>query len=126
MLWLRGAAGTASICTTSEVKLPCRHNLANLLAAAVATTAVGARPGPIAGVARTFAGVPHRLELVRERGGVAWYNDSIATSPARSMAAIEAFDQPLVLLAGGRHKNLPLDDWARLVQAKVEHLILFG
>jgi UDP-N-acetylmuramoylalanine--D-glutamate ligase len=126
VLRLRDAQATHDICPVAEVRLRGRHNLANLLAAAVATAAVGATVTAIAAVARTFAGVPHRLELVRERNGVAWYNDSIATSPARSLAAIEAFDRPIVLLAGGRHKNLPLDDWARQVWARVEHLILFG
>jgi UDP-N-acetylmuramoylalanine--D-glutamate ligase len=126
MLRLRDAQGTRDICPVTEIRLRGRHNLANLLAAAVATEAVGATVAAIAEVARTFAGVPHRLELVRERDGVAWYNDSIATSPARSLAAIEAFDQPIVLLAGGRHKNLPLDDWAGQVRVRVEHLILFG
>ena len=58
----------------------------------------------------------HRLELVRERGGVRWYNDSIATAPERVIAALRSFDEPIVLLLGGRDKNLPWDELARLVR----------
>jgi UDP-N-acetylmuramoylalanine--D-glutamate ligase len=70
--------------------------------------------------------VPHRLELVREWNGARWYNDSIATAPERSIAAIRSFDEPLVLLAGGRDKNLPWEDFAALARARVDHLVLFG
>jgi len=58
--------------------------------------------------------------------GVAWYNDSIATAPERAIAAIRSFDEPIVLLAGGRDKKLPWDAWARLVRQRVRALILFG
>jgi UDP-N-acetylmuramoylalanine--D-glutamate ligase len=73
-----------------------------------------------------FHGVAHRLEFVREYRGATWYNDSIATAPERSMAAIRSFDEPLVLLAGGRDKDLPWDEFARLVHWRIDHLILFG
>jgi UDP-N-acetylmuramoylalanine--D-glutamate ligase len=73
-----------------------------------------------------FTGVPHRLEFVRRWGGADWYNDSIATAPERSMAAIRSFDEPLVLLVGGRDKDLPWEDFAALVRQRVDHLILFG
>jgi UDP-N-acetylmuramoylalanine--D-glutamate ligase len=71
-------------------------------------------------------GVPHRLEFVRRWKGTDWYNDSIATAPERSMAAIRSFEEPLVLLAGGRDKNLPWDEFAGLVRQRVDHLIIFG
>jgi UDP-N-acetylmuramoylalanine--D-glutamate ligase len=79
-----------------------------------------------------FSGVPHRLEWVNFWRGADWYNDSIATTPERVMAAIHAFDsladihRPIVLLAGGRDKNLPWDGLAALIHARVKHLILFG
>jgi UDP-N-acetylmuramoylalanine--D-glutamate ligase len=73
-----------------------------------------------------FKGVEHRLELVRERGGVKWYNDSIATAPERVVAALRSFDEPVVLLAGGRDKNLPWDELARLAKERVKHVVLFG
>jgi UDP-N-acetylmuramoylalanine--D-glutamate ligase len=80
----------------------------------------------MADVATTFEGVEHRLELVRELGEVRYYNDSIATSPERTVAALRSFDQPIVLLAGGRDKHLPWDEMARLTLQKVRLLILFG
>jgi UDP-N-acetylmuramoylalanine--D-glutamate ligase len=73
-----------------------------------------------------FTGVPHRLEFVRRLRGAEWYNDSIATAPERAMAAINSFDEPLVLLAGGRDKNLPWESFAELVHQRVNHLVVFG
>jgi UDP-N-acetylmuramoylalanine--D-glutamate ligase len=71
----------------------------------------------MATVARTFSGVPHRLEIVAEAGGAMWVNDSIATSPERAIAGLRSFntDAPLILLAGGKDKNLPWDDFADVV-----------
>jgi UDP-N-acetylmuramoylalanine--D-glutamate ligase len=73
-----------------------------------------------------FSGVPHRLEFVRNWGGADWYNDSIATAPERAMAALRAFDEPLILLAGGRDKDLPWEAFAELVSQRVNYLVLFG
>jgi len=109
-----------------KIKLLGRHNLANVLAACVIAAVAGASRQAIADVATTFEGVEHRLELVREIGGVRYYNDSIATSPERTVAALRSFDQPIVLLAGGRDKHLPWDEMARLTLQKVRRLLLFG
>jgi UDP-N-acetylmuramoylalanine--D-glutamate ligase len=76
--------------------------------------------------AEDFRGVPHRLELVRELRGVRWYNDSTATAPERSMAAIRAFEEPIVLLLGGRDKDLPWEELMGLVRERVDHVVLFG
>ncbi len=76
--------------------------------------------------ARTFIGVPHRLEVVRRREGVLWINDSIATSPERACAALRAFHEPLVLLAGGRDKHLPWEEWAELVGQRARAVVAFG
>jgi UDP-N-acetylmuramoylalanine--D-glutamate ligase len=110
----------------SCIRLRGEHNLLNVLAAC----AIGAGTGlPIqamrAGIAG-FSGMPHRLELVRIWRGAEWYNDSIATAPERAMAAIRSFDKPIVLLAGGRDKLLPWDEFAQLVHQRVDHLVLFG
>jgi UDP-N-acetylmuramoylalanine--D-glutamate ligase len=114
------------ICSADEIKLLGRHNLENVLAACAIAAVAGASRQAIANVATTFEGVEHRLELVREIGGVRYYNDSIATSPERTVAALRSFDQPIVLLAGGRDKHLPWDEMARLTLEKVTHLVLFG
>jgi UDP-N-acetylmuramoylalanine--D-glutamate ligase len=125
-LVLRLAGDEAVVCRADEVKLIGRHNLANLLAACALAGAAGAPLKALRRVATTFAGVEHRLELVREWCGVRWYNDSIATSPERAAAALRAMEAPVVLLAGGRDKHLPWGEMAALTQRKVRHLILFG
>jgi UDP-N-acetylmuramoylalanine--D-glutamate ligase len=117
------------ICSADEIKLLGRHNLENVLAACAIAGVAGASRQAMADVATTFEGVEHRLELVRELGeapAVRYYNDSIATSPERTVAALRSFDQPIVLLAGGRDKHLPWDEMARLTLEKVRHLVLFG
>ncbi|MGA9348878.1 MAG: UDP-N-acetylmuramoyl-L-alanine--D-glutamate ligase [Anaerolineae bacterium] len=114
------------VCPVDKVKLLGRHNLENVLAACVIAAVAGASRQAMANVATTFEGVEHRLELVREIGGVRYYNDSIATSPERTVAALRSFDQPIVLLAGGRDKHLPWDEMARLTLQKARRLILFG
>ena len=114
------------ICSADEIKLLGRHNLENVLAACAIAGVAGASRQAMADVATSFEGVEHRLELVRELGGVRYYNDSIATSPERTVAALRSFDQPIVLLAGGRDKHLPWDEMARLTLQKARRLILFG
>ncbi|MEA3351264.1 MAG: UDP-N-acetylmuramoyl-L-alanine--D-glutamate ligase [Chloroflexota bacterium] len=102
------------------------HNLLNVLAAcAIAAAAELPVEAMQAGV-EGFEGVPHRLEYVRSWGGADWYNDSIATAPERAIAAMRSFDEPLVLLAGGKDKDLPWEDFAQLVRRRVDHLIIFG
>jgi len=117
------------ICSADEIKLLGRHNLENVLAACAIAAVAGASRQAVADVATTFEGIEHRLELVREMGeapAVRYYNDSIATSPERTVAALRSFDQPIVLLAGGRDKHLPWDEMARLTLEKVRCLVLFG
>jgi UDP-N-acetylmuramoylalanine--D-glutamate ligase len=77
-------------------------------------------------VAKTFTGVEHRLEWVRELDGVHWYDDSIATAPERSLAALRSFDEPIVLLAGGRDKALPWEKFADEAVQRVRQLVTFG
>ncbi|MEA3335629.1 MAG: UDP-N-acetylmuramoyl-L-alanine--D-glutamate ligase [Chloroflexota bacterium] len=110
----------------TDIGLPGRHNVLNVMAACATAGAAGASSEAMRKVARTFAGVPHRLELVREANGVVWINDSIATTPERAAAALHSFDQPIILLAGGRDKKLSWTGFSSLVLQKVKHLILFG
>ena len=125
-LVLAQRGGAERICGQHELVLRGRHNVANVLAACAMASELGVGVKAMADVARTFAGVPHRLELVRELEGVRYYNDSIATSPERAMAALQSFDEPIVLLAGGRDKHLPWEAWATVVQRKVALVITFG
>lgn len=114
------------ICRMGEIALRGRHNILNVLAACAISGAAGANVEMMRAGLRGFTGVEHRLELVRERAGVRWYNDSIATAPERVMAALQAFDEPLVLLLGGRDKKLPWEPLAEMVQARVKHTVCFG
>ena len=110
----------------SSVHLRGEHNLQNVLAACAIAYAAGIPHEAMRAGVDGFTGIPHRLEFVRSWGGADWYNDSIATAPERSIAAIRAFDEPLVLMAGGRDKDLPWDEFASIVRDRVDHLILFG
>ncbi len=115
------------ICHADDVRLRGRHNLANVLAAACLSGAAGASPAAMKRVATTFTGVSHRLEIVREHNRITWVNDSIATAPERTVAAIRSFTEPLVLLLGGRDKHLPWEECAAEIHAgHVRHVVLFG
>ena len=110
----------------SALHLTGRHNLANALAACAASFAAGFSLKAMRNGIDAVKGVPHRLELVRERAGVLWYNDSIATAPERVMAAVRAMPKPLVLLLGGRDKDLPWNELADLLAERKPKVVLFG
>ncbi len=109
-----------------EIPLRGEHNLFNVLGAYAISLAAGISASAMASGVKRFTGIPHRLEFVRSWGGGDWYNDSIATAPERAIAAIESFTEPMILLAGGKDKNLPWERFAELVCQRVKHLILFG
>jgi UDP-N-acetylmuramoylalanine--D-glutamate ligase len=110
----------------ADVRLRGRHNQANSVAAAAIAAAAGIQPDAIACAAETFAGVEHRLEFVAEAGGVSYYNDSIATTPERTVAGLRSFEEPVVLLLGGRDKHLPLEDLVRVATERCRAVLLFG
>jgi UDP-N-acetylmuramoylalanine--D-glutamate ligase len=126
MLRPEPSAEAQPILPSSEIKLRGEHNLLNVLAACAIAGAAGLPVVAMQAGIQGFRGVAHRLEWIRRWGGADWYNDSIATAPERVIAAIRSFDEPLVLLAGGRDKDLPWGDFARLVCERVDHLIAFG
>ncbi|QWK11062.1 MAG: UDP-N-acetylmuramoyl-L-alanine--D-glutamate ligase [Thermoflexus hugenholtzii] len=125
-LFLRLGSEAWPICRVEEVRLRGRHNLWNVLAAAAVAGSLGADIGAIREAVLTFSGVPHRLERVREVRGVLYVNDSIATTPERVRVALEAFEEPIVLLAGGRDKGLPWEETAEVIARRVRVLIAFG
>lgn len=109
-----------------EIVIPGLHNVENYLAAIAALWDTVSIENMRA-VARTFSGVEHRCELVRELDGVRWYNDSIATTPTRTAAGLSTFpDGRVVLLAGGSDKHIPFDAMGPAVVGKVKTLILMG
>jgi UDP-N-acetylmuramoylalanine--D-glutamate ligase len=111
---------------TAVIALRGQHNLLNVLGACAIAAAAGFSPQAMRAGVEGFAGVPHRLELVRMWHGAAWYNDSIATAPERTSAAIQSFQEPVVLLLGGRDKDLPWHSLAGLIHQKVDHVVVFG
>ncbi len=105
------------------------HNVDNMLAAVCVTGALGVGPETIAQALETFEPLPHRLQLVGEVNGVRYYNDSIATTPVSTVCALEAFDCPIVLIAGGYDKGIAFDSLAEAIVTKrpaLRKLILIG
>jgi len=115
-----------TICTIAEIPLRGQHNVANVLAACAIAGAAGATPEAMRRAILAFTPVEHRLEVVRTWQGVTFVNDSIATAPERVVAAINAFSEPLVLLLGGRDKDLPWEDMLRLAVRRSRAIITFG
>ena len=113
------------ILPAAEIRIPGMHNVENYMAAACAVEGL-ARDSDIAAVARSFGGVEHRIEFVRELDGVRYYNDSIASSPSRTIAGLHAFSQKLILIAGGYDKHVPFDVLGPELCAHVRVLILCG
>ena len=117
-IWWRDDEGSpAVVCGVDEVLLPGRHNLRNVLAATAAAKALGAADETIVEALRQFTGLEHRLENVGSFAGIAYVNDSLGTTPAAAVAAISAFEQPIILIAGGATKRA---DFSRLAEAIVE------
>jgi UDP-N-acetylmuramoylalanine--D-glutamate ligase len=125
-LGLEGIEFSADDDLPAEPRIPGRHNRANAAAAAAAARAVGIDDSALAEALEEFAGVPHRLELVRERGGVHWVNDSIATNTFAVRRGVEAFDAPVRLVLGGRAKGEDFMPFARELPAHVVSIYLVG
>jgi UDP-N-acetylmuramoylalanine--D-glutamate ligase len=123
---LQDTSGENVLLDQSMVHLRGKHNQLNVMAACLIAFAAGLSKEAITAGVDEFQGVPHRLEFVRSWGGADWYNDSIATAPERSMAAINSFDQSIVLLLGGRDKDLPWDTLAEVIQDRVRLVVIFG
>lgn len=113
------------ICNIKDVKLVGIHNLANICAAATAIYDLVDK-NDIKTVVTSFGGVEHRMELVAQKSGVKWYNDSIGTSPTRTIAGLKSFNDKVILIAGGYDKNIPYEPLAPYILEKVKHLILIG
>lgn len=125
-VWLQIGREKLKMFPVEWIQLRGRHNLYNVLAASAIAAATTLALPAIQSAVEEFTGIPHRLETVREINGVTWINDSIATAPERTIAAIESISEPIVLLLGGRDKDLPWDQLAALVRNKVERVIIFG
>ncbi len=116
---------TVEIMHGADILLPGVHNLENYLAAIAAVYGTVTADN-IRAFAQTFGGVAHRCELVRTRHGVRWYNDSIGTSPSRTIAGLKAFDRKVILIAGGYDKHIPYDPIGPVAIDTVKCAILLG
>ena len=117
--------GDTPVMAADEILLPGVHNIENYMAAIAAVEGL-VDDEAICRVARNFGGVEHRIELVRVVNGVRYYNDSIASSPSRTIAGLKSFDQKVILIAGGYDKHIPFDVLGPYVCEKVQTLILGG
>lgn len=110
----------------SRIMIPGIHNLQNILAASCAAYLAGANGQHIGNVVTAFAGLEHRLEFVREVHGIRYYNDSKATTPKSAMAAIAAFQSPVILIAGGYDKGSDFGEFAEVCAKHAKSVVLIG
>lgn len=114
------------LCTIDELGIKGGHNVENALAASMISFLAGAEPKKISEVLKKFQGVEHRIEFVREIDGVKYFNDSKATNTDSAIKALETFDGNIILIAGGDDKLTDLTDFLKLVNERVNNLILVG
>jgi UDP-N-acetylmuramoylalanine--D-glutamate ligase len=120
----RTPTGERELLAEADVRLPGRHNLANVAMAAALTSAAGVPANAIRRAAQGFTGVEHRLEVVRTLAGVMYVNDTAATAPEAAIAALASFAQPIVLIAGGADKQLPFERFAAAIAQRVKAAVL--
>ena len=113
------------VCKKNDIVIKGMHNVENYLAAFIATKD-DVEIETMKKVAETFAGVEHRCELVREIDGVKYYNDSIASSPTRTLAGLFAFEKKVILIAGGYDKHIPFEPLAEQGYPFIKEIILMG
>jgi len=118
--------GSVPICLPSQINIKGTHNLENAMAAVAAGYMLGLEPEEIKKTLISFPGVPHRLELVTEVKGIKFINDSKGTNTDASIKALESFEEPLILIAGGRNKGSDFKEFAVKIKEKVSKLILLG
>lgn len=112
--------------STEKIFIKGMHNVQNAMAAFLAAAVIGLDPQQIAQAIYSFKGVAHRLEFVTERDGVLFINDSKGTNPASTVQAIYAYDQPMVLLLGGRNKGSDFSELMELIKKRVKQCIIYG
>lgn len=118
-------SGERKVLLLNDILIPGVHNVENYMAAIAAVESM-VSDEIIRKVARTFGGVEHRIELVRTLNGVRYYNDSIASSPTRTIAGLRSFEQKVILIAGGYDKKIPFDELGVEITKHVKSLVLTG
>ncbi len=117
--------GAEPVLKVDDIRIPGKHNVENYMAA-IAATRDYVSTATVEKVAKNFGGVAHRIEFVRELDGVKYYNDSIASSPARTTAGLKSFENKVILIAGGYDKKIPFDEFGEVVNTYVKKLVLVG
>ncbi len=125
-VFLRVNGEPALLIRDSEFAPPGRHNIENLMAAALAASCSGASMGQIRDVARAFKGVEHRIEYVGEFNGLKVYNDSKGTNPDSTIKALQAFDHPVILILGGYEKGSDFTPLYEMLPEKARHVLIIG
>lgn len=114
------------ICSVAIIKIPGQHNVENALAAVAVAKIKGVSNEAIANVLRTFAGVRHRIQFVEEWQGRRFYNDSKATNIEATTVALQSFEQPIVLIAGGLDRGFVFDELVPLIKKDVKAMVVYG
>ena len=114
------------VCNVNELKLLGTHNYENVMAAVAMAAAYRTPMEVIRRTIKEFAGVEHRIEFVREKDGVAYYNDSKGTNPDAAIKGIQAMNRPTVLIGGGYDKDSEYEEWIQAFDGKVKLLVLVG
>lgn len=124
-IWMRNGEGERPVLDRKGILIPGDHNVENYMAAIAAVDGL-VKDETIRDFAGRFNGVEHRIELVRTLRGVRYYNDSIASSPTRTMAGLKCFPEKVILIAGGYDKHIPFDNLGPAITEHVKALILTG
>lgn len=121
-----GAAKPMPLLACADVPLAGEHNVRNVMAALLAAIAVACDPLALIDAARTFAPLAHRLQPIADVDGVLYVDDSKSTNPGSVIAALHAYDRPIVLIAGGRSKGTPFDDMCAAIDERARAAVLIG
>ncbi|MBA3946289.1 MAG: UDP-N-acetylmuramoyl-L-alanine--D-glutamate ligase [Herpetosiphonaceae bacterium] len=121
-----GGGAWQTVCTAAELQLPGHHSLLNVAAASALALSYGVALDDVRAALRAFPGVPDRMEVVRELGGVCFVNDTTATTPTAAIAALRAFTAPVILIAGGADKKLPWTGFAAVVAEHAKAVVLLA
>ena len=123
---ISGDPRPVAVIDTAEIPLAGRHNVQNVMAALLAALAIGCEPERLRAGVRSFRPMPHRLEPVGEFGGVLYVDDSKSTNPGSVIAALDAYDRPVILIAGGRSKGTDFAEMGDAISRKAKLLIAIG
>lgn len=114
------------IINIGEIKFIGKTNYENILAVILVSKILGVREENLIKGLKDFKGLPHRLELILEKNGIKYINNSMCTNPIAGINSLLAFDKKVILITGGKEKNLPLEEYIKTISQKAKYVILFG